>query len=252
MIKNLIMPDHDKPPEKIVSLCPSVTETLCEIGLVGKIAGRTDYCIHPENLVKNIPKIGEVKNPDLNKIKAINPDLIIFVKDENKLADYELLSKEFNCLVFDVQNISDSVKMMETIGERLDNIKASYLAYRINLCIERKKGAAAWKRFLYLVWKEPYMAAGDKTYTGSLLSVFGMKNVLQSQEGYPEIDIQSINKEIDYVFLPDEPWKFTEKDRQEIGRIFPKSIIQLVEGDLFSWYGYRTLVALKYLPKHLQ
>lgn len=245
------MSDRKMGVRKIISLCPSVTETICELGFPEKLAGITDFCVHPSKYVKQIPKIGGVKNPDIKKILRLKPDLVLFVKDENTLQDYEKLHTHLECIVFDIKTIDDSMNMIASLEKILNAGRTKSLINQMNKLIGKTIPKYPDKKYLYLVWKNPFMAAANNTYTSSLLSVFGMKNFLAHEEGYPEINLSEIDADTDYIFLPDEPWKFTAKDRHEISEIFPKSKVINVDGKLFSWFGYRTLITLQNIRKYL-
>ncbi|MCF8296512.1 MAG: helical backbone metal receptor [Saprospiraceae bacterium] len=239
---------------KIISLCPSVTETLFALGLRKKIVGRTRYCIHPENEVSQIPTIGGVLDVSIEKIREINPDIIFAVKQENSKENIKKVTAEFPVYVFDVDDIQSSLNMIATIGCLCDalNLSVNLLSAILNK-IDGIKTISKTNTFIYLVWKNPFMAAGEKTYISKLLERFDFVNCIDNySKTYVNFNINDlIIHDADYVFLPSEPYKFTETDKQDIQKYFPNSKVLLVDGEMFSWYGSRLVKAVDYISKNI-
>ena len=239
------------PPETIVSLCPSVTETLCDLGLSGKIIGITDYCIHPGDIVKNINKVGGTKTVSITKVKTLKPKIIFAVKEENSKKTIKILSENIPCYVFDINSFSDALKMINTLGEIFYRTKkTTALKENIVKTFSEVQVIKQHVSYLYFVWKNPWMTAGNNTYIGSLLSKFYLKNIINEPK-YPKIKLKNISPDPQIIFLPSEPYKFSETDKMELQKIFPKSKILLVDGEMLSWYGSRMLKAAGYLEKLL-
>ncbi len=239
------------PPETIVSLCPSVTETLCDLGLSEKIIGITDYCIHPRDIVKNINKVGGTKTVSITKVKTLIPEIIFAVKDENSKKTIKILSENFPCYVFDINSFSDALNMINILGKIFDKTKnATSLSENIVKTFSKIQVTKQHFGYLYFVWKNPWMVAGSNTYTESLLSKFYLKNIINKSK-YPEIELKNISPKPEIIFLPSEPYKFSKTDKMELQKVFPKSKILLVDGEMFSWYGSRMLKAAGYLEKLL-
>jgi ABC-type Fe3+-hydroxamate transport system substrate-binding protein len=235
-------------PKRIVSLVPSQSELLWDLGLREELVGITKFCVHPKELYKTITRIGGTKTVNIEKIRELKPDLIIGNKEENEYSQIIELKKEFPVWMSDIYNLNDSLTMIKSVGalvNRLeeankieDNIQTSFL----NLKTSKKS-------VLYLIWKNPYMAAGNATFIGDMLHKMGLKNVLTDTNGrYPNLnleDIKSLNPEL--IFLSSEPYPFKEKHIQEFKQLLPSCKIILVDGELFSWYGSRLLKSVHYL-----
>ena len=240
------------PPETIVSLCPSITETLCDLGLSEKIIGITDYCIHPKDMVKNINKVGGTKTVSITKVKTLKPEIIFAVKEENSKKTIKILSENFPCYVFSINSFSDALRMINTLGEIFSKTnKTTALKENIVKTFSEIQVTKQQISYLYFVWKKPWMAAGNNTYTESLLSKFYLKNIINESK-YPKIELKNISPKPEIIFLPSEPYKFSKTDKMELQKIFPKSKILLVDGEMFSWYGSRILKAAGYIEKLLK
>ena len=158
-------------PRRIISLCPSITETLFYFGLKNNIIAVTDYCVHPKNIIDKKIKIGGTASVSIEKINYLNPDLIIASKEENKKSDIEALGKRYNCLTFSVDSFSSALKMIKKIGFIFDKKScAQKLIFDINNIFSKINLLKTETKFLYLVWKNPYMAAGNNNYINSLLN----------------------------------------------------------------------------------
>lgn len=240
----------DYKPNRIVSLVPSKSELLFDLGLESEIVGITKFCIHPKERVKAVEKIGGTKNLNLEKIAALNPDLIIANKEENTKEQIEWLSNRFPVYISDILDVDDAMLMIEAIGEMTHTSeKARTLVEEIRH--ERKvhqvaKGSAG--TVCYLIWKEPYMGAASDTYINSMLQEGGWDNVLEDDfKRYPVLEIPDIiAAEPQYIFLSSEPYPFKEKHITELKELLPNTTILLVDGELFSWYGSRMKKAFGY------
>jgi ABC-type Fe3+-hydroxamate transport system substrate-binding protein len=237
-----------KTPQRIVSLVPSITEFLIDIGLEKALVGRTQFCIHPQDIVVNIPAVGGTKNVDIDKVIALQPDLIIAVKEENEKSQIEQLCKEAPCLIFDVVDLSSALNMMETIA------KATQKEQKVNAIIEMVKEAVCnlnkkgERMAMYLIWHKPMMTINKNTYISEMMKYAGFANVFASkQEAYPVIeDDEVLELNPEYILLSSEPFNFTEKHKEIYRNKFPNSKVILVDGEMFSWYGSRMIKAFKY------
>jgi len=234
-------------PKKIVSLVPSQTELLINLGLKHLLVGITNFCIHPQKDISLKTKIGGTKTPKLNTILGLAPDLIIANKEENNLNDIEALSKNTNVWVSDINSYEDNFKLIIDLG-----ILFNKYTEATSLCTEIKDN---WKKIptvkskscLYFIWRKPYMLAGKDTFINSVLDKSNFDNII-SKNRYPTLSIEQLsilNPEL--VLLSTEPYSFKEKHISEFREIFPKAIIKIVDGELFSWYGSRQ----KLLPPYL-
>lgn len=242
------------PPKKIISLVPSQTELLFYLGLENEIVGLTKFCIHPGDKIVNKAKVGGTKNLKYDKIRSLNPDLIIANKEENDKEQIELLSKEYPVWVSDVANLEDALDMIQKIGSMvgkenearsLCNSISTGFQEELDGFISRPNISTA-----YLIWKKPYMVAGRDTFLNEMLCKVGLKNVFDNQFRYPEINREDLKKKNPKVILlSSEPFPFKEKHIAEFHDICPLSVIKLVDGELFSWYGSRLLQAPGYFAK---
>ncbi len=235
-------------PKRIISLVPSITELLIDLGLSSNLVGRTKFCIHPQSQVELIPRVGGTKNPDLNKIGKLNPDLIICNKEENRKEDVELLLQNFPVYVSNVLTVEDGLEMIQHIGllTGKEN-EANSIIDRINFPVYAATDSLK-RSCLYLIWMKPMMAAGTTTYIDDLLNRAGLLNLAPLGVRYPfiseEILIQLKPQEL---YLSSEPYPFKEKHVKYFKSILPDTKISLVDGELFSWYGSRMIAASQYI-----
>lgn len=240
------------PPKRIISIVPSQTELLFELGLKEEVTGITKFCIHPEAYFKSKTKVGGTKKLNIELIRSLNPDLIIGNKEENTLEDIELLSKEFPVWMSDIYNLEDAMKTITQIAELVDREpEAAYLNHLINAGFTDLQTLALQqridKRVAYIIWKEPYMLAGRNTFINDILTKNGLTNVVQADR-YPEVTLEELaglNPEL--IFLSSEPYPFREKHTVELKLAIPGAKIMLVNGEMFSWYGSRLVKAVQYL-----
>lgn len=239
-------------PKRIISLVPSQSELLWDLGLREELIGITKFCIHPNEMFETVERVGGTKALNLGKIRELKPDLIIGNKEENEQSQILELQKEFPVWMSDIYTMKDALKMIEGVGalvnkqeqarDIINNIKTSFE----NLKIKHKN-------VLYLIWNKPYMAVGGNTFIGNMLSGIGLKNVIHSNERYPQLSeelIQKLNPEI--VLLSSEPYPFNENHISELQKLLPQSQIVLVDGELFSWYGSRLTKSVAYFNELIE
>ncbi len=233
------------PPRRIVSLVPSQTELLVDLGLRDRIVGVTKFCVHPKDLKKEKTVIGGTKNFHFDKIDALNPDLIIGNKEENYQEGIEKLATKYPVWMSDIYTLEDAYQMILGIGEITDTLSAAEkIVFQIKKGIEidfPSKGSA-----IYLIWKDPLIAVGSNTFIDSMLEKVGFKNLIQEGR-YPEIDLEQIvTLNPDFLLLGSEPYPFKEKHISYFKERLPNSRILIVDGELFSWYGSRLVFTGKY------
>jgi ABC-type Fe3+-hydroxamate transport system substrate-binding protein len=235
-------------PQKIISVVPSQTELLFDMGLDESIIGITNFCTHPAEKIKSVTKIGGTKKLDINLIKQLNPDLIIANKEENDRAQVEELMNHFPVWISDINNLRSAVEMINSIGEMVDcKAKATVLSQSILQQFNELTPSPLSFRVAYLIWRKPYMVAGIDTFITSMLQQCGLSNAFDLSR-YPKVDNEMlISARPDVVFLSSEPYPFTEKHMAEFRVILPNAKIILVDGEMFSWYGSRLLLAPKYM-----
>ncbi len=238
-------------PKRIISIVPSQSELLWDLGLKKELVGITKFCVHPNEMFRSIERVGGTKKLDLDKIRLLKPDLIIGNKEENEQTQIEELRKEFPVWMSDIYDLSDAFDMITSIAEitHTEN-KAEQLIKIIKnnfekLDLKKCKG----KKVAYFIWYDPFMAAAKNTFIDHLIERLGMVNVFAYLTRYPNVNAAQIKgAEPDYIFLSSEPFPFTEKHIRELKQISPASEVILVDGEMFSWYGSR----LQYAPAYFE
>lgn len=233
-------------PKRIVSLVPSQTELLYELGLKERLVGQTIFCIHPQAHFKQAHKIGGTKKLRLEAIRRLQPDLIIGNKEENTQAQIETLMQEFPVWMSDIFSLQDALHMIRAVGDITGTgAKSEAIAADIETAFRSLPENRA-ERVLYLIWREPWMAAGKQTFIDEMIRAAGYSNALTTPR-YPELDATAIQHlQPDRIWLSSEPYPFTDKHIAELQEWLPNARIQLVDGELFSWYGSRLLHAPAY------
>jgi ABC-type Fe3+-hydroxamate transport system substrate-binding protein len=243
---------HKHTAKKIVSLVPSITELLYHFGLEEETIAITKFCTHPSEWFKIKTKVGGTKKANIKLIKSLQPDLIICSKEENVKMQVDELAKDFPVLLTDVSNFEDALKMIIDVGILTNKENES-----VKLVKEIEEKFAKIKlRSLddisaaYLIWKEPYMTVGADTYISDMLLRAGIKNIFSNQMRYPTISVEDIQKaNPDFVLLSSEPYPFKDRHVAELQSELPNSKVVLVDGEMFSWYGSRMLLAADYFLK---
>lgn len=233
-------------PKRIISIVPSQSELLWDLGLRDELVGITKFCIHPKEMFDSIERVGGTKTLHIEKIRALKPDLIIGNKEENEQSQILELQKEFPVWMSDIYNLEDALKMIELVGELVhQSNKANQIKNQIQQSFLNIQQVS--KTALYLIWNKPYMAAGSATFIGDMLQKIGVENVLQANSRYPELSLQDIKAlNPDIIFLSSEPYPFKQEHINELQQHLPASKIILVDGELFSWYGSRLTMSVAY------
>jgi len=229
----------DKVPQRIVSLVPSLTETLADLGLGGRLVGVTRFCKYPKTLVEKLPKIGGPKRVKIDIIMELNTDIIFAVKEENNREQILKLAEQVPVVVFDINTFDDSLAMIEMLGSifSIEN-NANNLIKKISDKLTLLSKVNRRRRAVYLIWKSPWMAAGSNTFIGSMMKLLGYDNVVYGR--YPEVDYLMM-EQAETLLLATEPYTFTEKERIELQKRFPDKTVVIVDGELFAWYGTHIL-----------
>jgi ABC-type Fe3+-hydroxamate transport system substrate-binding protein len=237
-------------PKRIISVVPSQTELLYDLGLENEVVGITKFCIHPKKWFEIKVRVGGTKTLDLEKIKQLKPDLIIANKEENTKEQIEELQRLFPVWTSDIRNLADSLEMIKQVGIITNSdSKAEKIISKIKedfkLLASIKKQL---KSTLYFIWKNPYMSVGTTTFIHDVMKRAGFMNALKSKENYPiitEEQIRTINPQL--ILLSSEPFPFKKKHIKQFENICPNAQILLVDGELFSWYGSRLTKTVHYL-----
>ena len=228
-------------PVRIISIVPSQSEFLWDLGLHNELVGITKFCIHPNEMYRGVERVGGTKKIDIEKIRALKPDLIIGNKEENERSDIELLQKEFNVWMSDIYTFDDSFEMMTQLGIIVDKeFQAKKIVDVIRTSLTEVKAIFSKQTVAYFIWNKPYMLAAKNTFIDFVLSYVGLTNAFSHLERYPEVDekaLQQIAPEL--CFLSSEPFPFKEEHLMELQNALPNSKIVIVDGEVFSWYGSR-------------
>ena len=247
------------PPERIISLVPSQTELLAYLGLEERVKGITRFCVHPPDWRKTKVNIGGTKKIKPEVIHRLQPDLVIANKEENVREEVEGLAKHYPVWVSDVNTIPDALQMIKSIGEitntvnkadaLIENITTGFTIFTERRYVFTQNAITKSHQPLtaYLIWQNPYMAAGGGTFIHAMISACGLKNVFSHTRRYPVVTINDIrNAGCELLLLSSEPFPFRSKHVSALQQQLPDTTILLVDGEIFSWYGSRLLHAPDY------
>lgn len=238
------------PPTRIISLVPSQTELLYDLGLEPEVVGITKFCAHPPEWRKTKTIIGGTKKFNFEVIDRLKPNLIIGNREENYKEGIEALQQKYPVWMSDIITPDDAMNMMRSMGEITGkSSEAEKLIEDVrNSLNEINRGLRDGKRVLYLIWRDPWMGAATNTFIHEMLTLAGFENCLKERERYPELSVAELTAlRPDLVFLSSEPYPFSEKHVKEIQSQFPNAKILLVDGEMFSWYGSRMRYFATYL-----
>lgn len=238
-------------PKRIISLVPSQTELLYDLGLENRIVGITKFCVHPKTARQNKKVVGGTKNIHIERIKALKPDIILCNKEENTKEIVQSCSEIAPVHVSDIYDLNDAISLISTYGrifyckEKARDLiqKITQEQARFEHSIRAKKSI----KVAYFIWRKPWMVAADHTFINHLLSVNNFHNVFSDQKRYPEISLAELQQlKPEYVLLSSEPYPFKESHIAEMKHSLPEAKIILVDGEMFSWYGSRLKKAFVY------
>ena len=236
------------PYKRIISLVPSLTELLFDLGLKEQVIGRTRFCIHPENEIDETAIIGGTKNPNLEKIVELKPDFILANKEENRQEDIEVLQKYADVRVTEINTIQDALLEISSLGELLGvKNKAQELVQKITALLNDRPSVSPIS-VGYFIWKYPWMTIGSDTYIHDVLHKYGLNNVFGLHKRYPKTTLEEVaGHKPQLILLSSEPYPFKEKHIDEIQAACPDAQIERVDGEWFSWYGSRMISAFRHL-----
>ncbi len=245
----------DTTPIRIISLVPSQTELLYDLGLEQTIVGLTKFCVHPIHLKADKQIVGGTKQINLDKIKALKPDIILCNKEEN--TQDIVLACQAICPVHvsDIATIADCLDLIKQYGQlfkKSDNANKICETIDINLkefqiYIKEKSSL----KVAYFIWKDPWMVAAKGTFIDHLLQLNKFENIYGNLKRYPEVDINKIQHEgnPEVILLSSEPYPFKNNHVLEVGRVSNHAKTILVDGEYFSWYGSRLVQAFDYFKQ---
>jgi ABC-type Fe3+-hydroxamate transport system substrate-binding protein len=240
---------------RIVSLCPSLTELLFDLGRGADVVGVTRFCVHPAEGVRDVEKVGGTKTPRVDRILELRPDIVLLNQEENRLEDAEALRAEgIRCHVSFPRSVADTASMVRSIGGAVESESpAESIARAIEEDARAAREAAVGLprvRFAYLMWREPLMSVSGDTYISDLLTLAGGDNVFADRPlRYPVVEPEDVAGAAPHaVLLSTEPFPFRPQHADEISRrtALAPEIFDIVDGELISWHGSRTPAGIAY------
>jgi ABC-type Fe3+-hydroxamate transport system substrate-binding protein len=244
--------NFERSPQRIISLVPSQTELLYDLGQEAKIIGITKFCVHPYHFKSTKKRVGGTKKVHYEKIRLLAPDIIICNKEENTQEIVTELSKICPVWITNIITIEDNFQMISDFGKLFNcrteaqkwNDKLAYALTDFKNFIKDKPV----KKVAYFIWKNPYMVAGSDNFINELLKLNNFENTYTDKGRYPEIELEKMKAEAnpEIVFLSSEPFPFKKEDGYEIEQFTNKAHTFIVDGEMFSWYGSRLLKAFEY------
>jgi ABC-type Fe3+-hydroxamate transport system substrate-binding protein len=240
------------PPLRIISLVPSQTELLFDLGLREQVRGLTKFCIHPVEARSLASVVGGTKNFDFAKIKAAQPDLIIGNKEENYQEGIAQLERHFPVWLSDITSLPEALDMIRRVGDLTNKLQvAEPLAAAIKQSFDQLRLTATSRPVAaYFIWRKPYMVAASGTFIDDMLRRAGFRNAFAGLGRYPEVTLEQVAAIAPaHIFLSSEPYPFGEKHLAEFQQVCPLAQVQVVDGELFSWYGSRLRLSAAYFQQ---
>ncbi len=242
-------------PKRIISLVPSQTELLADLGLDEEVIGITKFCVHPAHWYRTKTRIGGTKTVNIALVNSLQPDLIIANKEENVKDQVAALEKIAPVWISDINTLDEAMILISDIGVITGRTeRASILIRQLQKDFTRLQTfshQAIFRRYktAYLIWKDPYMAAGENTFINDILQRCGWENAF-TRKRYPEVTIEDLRaQQTELILLSSEPYPFKQKHIRELAEALPGVTILLVDGEMFSWYGSRLLYTTAYIEK---
>jgi len=243
---------------RIVSLVPSITELVCDLGLAPQLVGRTGFCIHPRATVKAIPRVGGTKDVDLEALRALAPTHVIVNVDENRRESADEIARFVpSVVVTHPLAPRDNLALYRLLGGIFGREReAEALCARFEVAFaaaERSAAGFAPRRVLYLIWRDPWMTVSRDTYIARTLALVNWQTVPEDATArYPEIALdERALAGVDVVLASSEPYRFRERHVAELGALsaLAGKRVALIDGEMTSWYGSRAIAGLGYLPR---
>jgi ABC-type Fe3+-hydroxamate transport system substrate-binding protein len=240
-------------PQRVVSLVPSATETVCRLGAGARLVGCTRYCVEPAEVLAALPRVGGTKNPARERILALQPDLVLANAEENRPEDLDWLGARVPLCVQTPRTVPQARDGVLALGDRLG---AEPSARDLAAAIDEAMAAVAAHdrthgrvRSFYAIWRRPWMSVAQDTYIADVLARAGAENVCgDAAARYPVVEPEQLAAAgAGLVLLASEPWAFTSRDRDELAaqRSFGAAAIAVCDGRDFCWHGAHTAVGLR-------
>jgi len=235
-------------PQRIISVVPSQTELLFDLGLRDEIVGITKFCIHPADKIRGKTIVGGTKTLHLDRIHTLRPNLILANKEENTREQIEELQRHYPVHITDVTTLSDALAMIRDVGRLVGKERqAQEMCTQITQTLPISAQSTTELQVAYFIWRRPYMAAAGDTFIHAMLEAAGFSNTFAGQSRYPEVSPDELRMaDPDLIFLSSEPYPFAQKHIAELQAICPSARVLIVDGEVFSWYGSRLLRAGEY------
>ena len=238
---------------RIVSLCPSLTELVFDLGRGGDLVGITDYCVHPADRVGAVESVGGTKTPDVQRIVALAPDVVLLNEEENRVEDAdELAAAGVRCHASMPRHADETAEMVRSIAAELARVDAAErIARDIEARARRVRDEARGAdpvRFAYMIWKQPWMSVNRETFAHALLAQAGGVNVFaEREERYPEVTLEELERaRPELVLLCTEPFPFEEAHARELAERLAGARVRVADGEYLSWHGSRTPDGIDY------
>ncbi len=241
--------------KRIISIVPSQTELLYDLDLEEEVIGITKFCVHPKKWFHSKQRVGGTKQLNIKIIEELKPDLIIANKEENNKEQIDELEKNYRLWISDTKTFPDALQMILSIGEITERTeKAKIIANEIESKFKKLSFALQTKNYklktAYLIWRNPYMAAGGDTFINEMMKYCKLENIFEHTNRYPAITEDYLLKNnCELLLLSSEPFPFKQKHADELQKKLPGVKIMLVDGEMFSWYGSRLLYAPQYFQQ---
>ena len=246
-------------PPRIVSLVPSITELLCDLGLAASLVGRTGFCIHPRALVRGIPKVGGTKTVDVARIRELAPTHLVVNIDENEKPTVDELARLVpHVIVTHPLAPRDNLALYRLLGGIFGRAGgAETLCAEFERAYAETRAACASlprRNVLYLIWRKPWMTVSRDTYISRTLALVGWDTLpADAPARYPELELDAaMLADADRVLLSSEPYRFRERDIGVVQKLLPKNArcsVHLIDGEMTSWYGSRAIHGLRGLGR---
>lgn len=238
--------EPSSPPQRVVSLVPSLTESLFDLGAGDSVVGITDFCIFPREPLANLRRVGGTKNPDISAIRALRPDLVYLNLEENLRRHGEAIATFAPTFATEPKGPEDVLTLLEELTE-IHSLPESPIAREIRSELS-VRGNAPRFTFAVAIWRQPWMWCGADTYVSNLVSSVGGVNVLAGKSRYPTAGVEEIaSLDPDVILLPDEPYAFASNDADALRTVLRARVIGPFPGHLVTWHGTRTLLGLRFL-----
>jgi len=227
------------PPKRVISLVPSLTQTIADLCGADSLVGVTSFCVHPQSIRKQAALIGGTKTVKIERIKELEPDIIFANKEENTSEIVQELEKYFPVYVTEVKTVAQSLEMLKSLGQVLNKeAESAQFILKINQVMDSMNLPSRPQKAAYLIWNDPIMTCGSDTFIHSVMQLAGFENAFQDQTRYPTVSIQDMQAaQLDYLLLSSEPYKFKQEHVAEFQSYLPNTKVILVDGEIFSWHG---------------